>query len=191
MPYVCMTVGGRIPDVSKTVSADIKSPNSTLYVVGEMKPEMGGSVYTDIRNVDGLGVAQVDMDQAREVFFSYYDAVQTGKIKAGKSVGKGGVIAIASQMAFGGDCGLAIELDIPSHIGRTDSFLFNQTPGTFVVEVTDDQDAKELFGNVPYIKLGKTTAEKRVIVSDGDKKIIDIGLDVLKSAWKEPLRTFA
>ena len=80
-------------------------------------------------------------------------------------VSEGGIISAISEMAFGGDCG--VELSLSAQMQRPDLFLFNETAGTFVVEVENDEIANNLFGTLPYIRLGKTTQAKTINVKVG------------------------
>jgi phosphoribosylformylglycinamidine (FGAM) synthase-like enzyme len=88
-------------------------------------------------------------------------------------------------MAFGGDCGIDLHIDENE---RADFTLFNETAGTFVVEVDDPEQAEALFGDVPHMVVGKTKEDKTVSVSSGEKKLFDADLYVLKEAWQRPMR---
>jgi len=55
------------------------------------------------------------------------------------------------------------------------------------VEVENKKIIDDIFKNVPYIVLGKTTFEENVNVSQNGKKIIDVDLGILKKAWQSPM----
>ena len=137
-PTLNITIFGRIPDISKTITPDIKSTSSILCLVGE--PEM-----TSVKKLaKNLRVVR--------------DAIQTGKVKSAKAVGEEGVVGAIALMCIGGDCGAVLK--IPKILA------FKKSAGAILVEVKDIKTAKELFKSVDYIVLGNITSEKRLIIKD-------------------------
>ena len=186
-PVLCISVFGKIPDVKQTVSSDIKKPGeSTLVLVGQLDKSMGGSTYYDINGLVGNEVPKVDLKVLPKVNKGIYEAIKTGDVFACHDISEGGVIGAVSEMTFGGDCG--VELDLQEQIERPDMLLFNETAGTFIAEVQDEEAAKRLFGNLPHLVLGRTTQEKEIITTIGGKDLFSIPTDELKQAWQEPSR---
>ena len=185
-PVLCMSVFGRIPDVKQTVTSDIKREGSNLYLVGALDANMGGSTYYDINGLVGNEVPKVDLDTLPKVLRGVHQAIKSGEVLACHDVSEGGVVSAVAEMAFGGNCGVQIDLD--AQMERPDMFLFNETAGTFVVEVADAETAKKLFGDLPHMVLGKTTQDKTISVKVGDKDLLAASTDELKQAWQEPLR---
>jgi phosphoribosylformylglycinamidine synthase len=53
-PVLCVSAFGRIPDVSKTVSADFKEAGNHIVLLGfRDTDEMAGSVYCQIHDLHG------------------------------------------------------------------------------------------------------------------------------------------
>jgi len=185
-PVLCMSAFGRIPDVKQTVTSDIKREGSSLYLVGALDGGMGGSTYYDINGLVGNEVPKVDLKTLPQVLKSMHQAIKSGKVLACHDVSEGGVILAVAEMAFGGDCGVQLNLDAKTH--RPDMFLFNETAGIFIVEVPDEETAKKLFGDLPHMVLGKTIQEKTINVKVGEDDLFAVSTDELKQAWQEPLR---
>jgi len=185
-PVLCMSVFGRIPNVKKTVTADIKKKGSQLYLVGKLDANMGGSTYYDINGLVGSEVPKVDLEVLPKILRGVHQAIKSGEVLACHDVSEGGVISAITEMAFGGDCGVRVELD--ARMQRPDMFLFNETAGTFIVEVVDEKVAKRLFTNLPYMQLGRTTQNKKISVRVGENDLFTVLTDELKKAWQEPLR---
>ena len=185
-PVLCISVFGRIPNVERTVSSDIKKPDSKLYLVGGLDVNMGGSTYYDISGLIGNEVPKVDLEILPRVLRGVYQAIKSGEVLACHDVSEGGVISAVAEMAFGGDCG--VKLDLDAQILRPDMFLFNETAGTFIVEVEDEESAERLFGDLPHMKLGKTLSDKNISVRTEENELFSISTDELKQAWQEPLR---
>ena len=87
------------------------------------------------------------------------------------------------EMCVGGDIGAEILL---SKNQRDDYFLFNETAGTFVVEVAD-KNIMKMFNKTPYLFLGKTTEDKILTVKSG-KNLFSSSLYEFKTVWKKPMR---
>lgn len=186
-PVLCVSVFGKIPNVEQTVSSDIKKPGeSTLVLVGQLDNNMGGSTYYEINGLVGNEVPKVDLKDLPKVLKGVHEAIKSGYVLSCHDVSEGGVIGAVSEMAFGGDCGVKLELQEQTE--RPDMFLFNETAGTFVAEVPDEETAKRLFGNLPHLVLGRTTQEKKIITTIGGENLFDIPTDELKQAWQEPSR---
>lgn len=178
-PYnLTITVAGKLPDVAKTVSSDIKEPGSTLLLVGAQDVSaMGGSVYYDELGGSSAVVPVIDLDHFHATTRAVHAAMQKGLVSAAKSVKEGGVITAVSEMVFGGDCGADIRID------DIDA-LFNETTGCFVLEVADPAMAETLFANVPHQIIGTTKSDKQLSVSGHD----DLSVDELMAAWQRPIQ---
>lgn len=185
-PVLCISVFGRIPHVEETVTSDIKKEGSRLYLVGAIDKGMGGSTYYDINRIVGNEVPKVDLQTLPKVLKGIHRAIESGKVLACHDVSEGGIISAVTEMAFGGDCGAQIDLD--SKTQRPDMFLFNETAGTFIIEVKDEEVAQKLFNDLPHMELGRTLNDKRITVMVGKKELFTASTDELKQAWQEPLR---
>lgn len=184
-PVLCMSVFGKIPDVEKTVSSDIKNVGSTLYLVGKMDPNMGGSTYYDINGLVGNEVPKVDLKTLPKVLNGMHEAIKSGEVLACHDVSEGGVIGAISEMCFGGDCGVILNLEASESLDR---FLFNETAGCFVVEVRNEEGADDLFKGIPHMTLGKTQTKKTIEVLADGLEVFSVQADELKHSWQEPVR---
>ncbi|MDP3998546.1 MAG: AIR synthase-related protein, partial [bacterium] len=101
-PVLCISVFGRIADVNKTVTSDIKKVGSTLCLVGKLSNEMGGSTYYDVNRVLGSVVPRVDSKLLPKVFRKIHQGIVGGKIISCHDVSEGGVITTIAEMCFGG-----------------------------------------------------------------------------------------
>jgi phosphoribosylformylglycinamidine synthase subunit PurSL len=195
-PYnLIITVAGKIPDVEKTVSTDIKMPGSTLVLIGKQDLEaMGGSVYDDEFDGYSEAVPKIDIKEFHKTASDLYSAIQTGKVLAAHDVSEGGVAVAVSEMLFGGDCGALLELRDDQENGARNK-LFNETAGCFVVEVANDEVAQELFGDIHHQIIGQTMPAKELVIHDRMVEPFSsqmpaptcINLDELKKSWKRPM----
>lgn len=185
-PVLCMSVFGRIPDVEKTVTSDFKKTDSTIVLVGKLdRKNMGGSTYYDINGIVGKNIPKVDLKVLPKVLRGVHQAIKSGEVLACHDVSEGGVIGAISEMCFGGDCGVVLNLEASASL---DKFLFNETAGCFIVEVGSEEKANELFRGIPYMTLGKTKAKKTIEVLADGLEVFSVPTDELKQVWQEPIR---
>lgn len=170
-PTLVMSVFGKIPDVSKTVSSDFKRIGSTIILVGKQ----------DLKNE----VPKVDLKLLPKVLEKIHRAIKSGKVLACHDVSEGGLMTTIFEMCVGGGVGVEIHLGgvTSSHL-RGDQFLFNETAGCFIVEVENEKIAKKLFSGVPFKILGKTKREKKLVVD----KLFSADLARLQKVWQKPMK---
>lgn len=185
-PVLCVSAFGRIPDVRRTVSADFKKTSTTIYLVGARREnELGGSVYYEIRGVQSTSIPRVNLDLLREVFRAIHRAITEGSILACHDISEGGLAAALAEMCFGGQVGAAI--DIPA-TSRPDAFLFNETPGCFLVEVENEAAFRQAIEDIPAVKVGRTQPDPVIRVAWRDRLLLAVDLEVLEKAWEEPMK---
>ena len=133
-PTLCISVLGKIKDVKKTVTADFKKVGSTIVLVGKIDEQLGGSTYFDVNGILGFSIPKIDLKILPRTFNALYKGIHTGKILSCHDVSEGGVISAIFEMCVGGNCGAKV--DKISRSRNFDEIIFNETAGTFIVEVT-------------------------------------------------------
>ncbi len=185
-PVLCVSCFGRIPDVTATVSSDIKHPGSTLVLVGQRDiSQMGGSSYFAITGACSPRVPQINLQTLPEVFKAVHRACHKGAVQACHDISEGGLLAALAEMCFGGGAGA--EIAVPDG-NRADYFLFNETAGCFLVEVENPGTARELFAGVPHLVLGRTNDSKVITVRREGGQLFAVNTETLFEAWRKPMR---
>lgn len=188
-PVYCASMFGRIPDVEKTMTTDIKKPGSTLVLVGELSQNMGGSAYYDVAEGSSAHVPLVDTENLPKILEIVQTSIASGKVLACHDISEGGMITAIGEMCFGGDCGADIKLPADQD---PEVMLFSETAGCFVIEVGDEAQAEELFAGVPHAVVGRTTYKKandtNLISVSHDKPLFYASTEALKNAWQKPLQ---
>src|SRR5262249_25672309 len=67
-PTLLISALGRVPDVRRCVTMDLKEPGNLLFLVGATKHEMGGSHYHLVLGGVGGQVPQVDLELSPRSF---------------------------------------------------------------------------------------------------------------------------
>ncbi len=175
---------GVIPDVSRAITMDIKTPNSLLFMVGERKNECGGSVYYALFEELGKNVPAPDPALVNSQITALTDAIQKGLVLSAHDISDGGIAVTLAEMAFGNRIGF--DVSIPGSL-RLDVLLFGETGG-FVIEISKNTEnqIREIFekNRVPLLFLGATTQNKTLTYNTA----LSCDLHKAKQVWEQGLR---
>jgi phosphoribosylformylglycinamidine synthase len=192
-PTLLITAIGVIPDIRKTVSADVKRPGNPIYLVGKTYPELGGSEYYKLKGFVGKSVPHVKPIQARKIMKSITSAIDNGYIKSCHDLSEGGLAVAAAEMAFSRGYGIKLDLRNISrakNTSRNDYILFSESNSRFLVEVSKRcrEDFEALMGDNTYSRVGSVQKEEYLSVYGLNKRrIVDASLAELRAAWKGTL----
>lgn len=179
---------GILKDYSKAITMKLKKENSTLFLVGDRKDELGGSVYYEINDELGAVIPIIDFEKERNMIYAVVDAINAGLLLSCHDISDGGLATTISEMILGGEAdgeiGAEINLDFSNL--RNDKTLFSETSGfVFEAEEKNIQRLHNLFKfyKLNLVNLGKTTNEKNLVINNKNKKIINLAISKLKDSW--------
>ncbi len=182
------------PDIMKTVTPDIKQPGKSklLFIdLGSGRNRLGGSALAQVYGQ--VGDVSPDLDDPQlltRTFNAVQQLVADKLILAGHDRSDGGLATTLLEMAFAGNCGIEIDLGKKNEaIGA----LFAEELG-LVIEYLPSEE-KTIFSMldkaaVPYQVIGKTTVEKRIVVSlrtqnSELRTVLNEDMRVLRDIWEE------
>ena len=181
---------GRVPDVRKCVTMDLKEPGNDLYLVGVTRDELGGSHLHLVTGQGGGTPPRVDVELAPKVFAAVHAAITQGLVRACHDLSEGGLVVALAEMAFAGGVGADLT-GLPGDGLSDEARLFGESPTRFLIEAKPEHaDAlRAAFGAVPIARVGVTTAEPRLRVAGANGEwLVWLKLAELKEAWQKPLR---
>jgi phosphoribosylformylglycinamidine synthase len=189
-----VTALGRVADVRKCVTMDLKEPGNELYLVGTTRNELGGSHYHLITGQTGGDVPKVDLGLAPKLFAAMHSAISQGLVRACHDLSEGGLAVAIAEMAFAG--GVGVDLSnlgrLPGAEGEPDEVrLFSESTTRFLIEAKPEHTAAlaQCFGVLPFVRVGTTVARPRLRVAGSNGEwLIWVKLSELKEAWQKPLR---
>ena len=191
-PTVLFSTIGKINDVRKAVTMDVKRSDDRIYVLGMTKDELGGSEYYASLGFIGNDVPRVNAQSARKLYIALEKAINKGVVASCHDCSDGGLGVALAESAFSGGLGMTIELaKVPvENIRRSDTILFSESQSRFVVTVAPENVGRFeaiLEGNV-FADVGVVTEQHDFTVMDGEKAVLCAGIDELKDAWQKTLR---
>jgi phosphoribosylformylglycinamidine synthase len=185
------------PDITKTITPDIKRPGKSrlLYIdLGNGNNRLGGTAYAHVHGQIGSESPDLDDPQIlKRTFHAVQKLISKDLILSGHDRSDGGLITTLLEMAFGGNCGLEININssIRSASGGSQfaiSLLFSEELG-LVIEYLPDKEEEVQFllreENVPFQIIGNTTSEKEIKISIDGEGVFDEHTRVLRDIWEE------
>jgi phosphoribosylformylglycinamidine synthase II len=190
-PTLLITAIGIVPEISRCLSSDFKEPGNSIYLIGDMNAELGGSEYFALRNIVGVGsVPRVEPDSASTLYRTLNRVLDQPFARACHDCSEGGLAVTLAEMAFGGGYGTDITLpNFQAKSGRklaTFESLFSETNSRFVVEIQKGEEDKfeKMMKGFPYTKLGSVLSGRLLIKDSSKRKVIDMPVVECYKAWR-------
>lgn len=191
LPTLLISSIGVIPDITKVVSLDAKIAGDLVYVLGETNEELAGSEYFSMKPAVSNAVPKVDPRRNKNLYDSFYKAVQKDLIASSISIGRGGLAVALAKKAIGGQLGLSVSLqNLLGQVTRDDFALYSESQGRILVTIAKESKAafEKAFAGNSFLKIGTVTKEPNLIVK-GLQGTEIINLD-LKKATDSYRKTF-
>jgi phosphoribosylformylglycinamidine synthase len=194
-PTLMFTVIGKLPDVRKAVTMDVKHEGDLVYILGLTKFEMGASEYYDEMEIIDSSVPQVEPVSAINRYHLLHRAIRENLVESSHDCSDGGLGVCLAESSFGGGFGLEIDLrKIPiENLLREDFILFSESPSRIVVTIAPHNKNKfeNLFKNSVFAQIGVVKGSEFVIIGLKGQIIIQKSIVDLKNDWKRPFEFLA
>ncbi len=192
------------PDITKIVSPDIKRQGESklIYIdLGNEKYRTGGTALAHVYGQIGDESPDVEDPQLlKRTFTIIQRLISEDLILSGHDRSDGGLIIALLEMAFGGNCGIEVNMksDIPPHPPLSKgsrggiipelSLLFSEELGLVIEYLPEDEETiTDTFkqNDIPYKVIGKTTVEKKITVNINEQAVLKEDMRVLRAVWEE------
>ena len=181
---------GIVPDIDHTVTMDFKSPNNSVYVVGETREELGGSHLFLVLNqsVNNSPVPQPVTD-ALDTLRRLHKAICRGYIKSCHDASEGGLAVAISEMCLAGNLGATLDLSkVPCSVELSDAeTLFSESNCRFIIEVAHEDCLlfESIMAGITCSHVGEVTTETRLlIIGHQTSETYEVGVSQLDTAWR-------
>ena len=204
-PTAIVSCIGILSDARKAVSMQLKKADSHIFIIGERKDELGGSLMYQMleeqtnskrNSLIGKNIPKPDFKYVAKLIEVITKAISKEIILSSHDISDGGLLLSLIEMTFpqrklGGNIGLQINLDKLNSELPTWKLLFSETSG-FVVEVDSsnceelNQIAKE--NGVFIEEIGRTSKDNDFSISYNGESIISENIKELHTTWANGLR---
>jgi phosphoribosylformylglycinamidine synthase len=192
-PTLLISAVGVIEDVEKTVTMDLKQPDSLIYLIGITQDELGGSEYYALHGYLGNDIPKVNGRIGKAIMIRLHQSIKAGLVNAVHDLSEGGLGVAIAEMALAGNIGVEIDLSAvrAGNFKVSDAkLLFSESNTRFLCEVnrTNKQKFEMIFEKLPIAQIGNTNRGDRVKVNGlNRRKVIDARLNLIKATWKSAL----
>ncbi|WP_020676284.1 phosphoribosylformylglycinamidine synthase subunit PurS [Geopsychrobacter electrodiphilus] len=191
-PTVLFSVIGKIDDVRKAVTMDVKTPGDLVYLLGSTADELGGSEYYRMCGELGANVPRVDAQRAYSLYKTVNQAQDKGLLRSCHDLSDGGLAVSLAETAFAGGFGIQADLSRVAVRGELSdaALLFSESQSRLLVSIKPESRSafEALFAGCDCALIGEVTAEPMLSLSRGGKPLIETTNDQNKEAWQAPLR---
>ena len=176
---------GKLENISKTIPMGFQSTDSSIFMIGPRKNELGGSLYYQLQNELGSNIPKPDLDLVKKEIFTLLDAVDRGLIASCHDISDGGAASCLAEMTF--EKLIGCKVFIPGDFSP-EILLFSETGG-FIFEClsknTDKINDFFLSRDMPVFFIGKTTPEKTIQIQNQ----ISLSIEKAFDHWQHGLRS--
>ncbi len=177
---------GLIDDVSKAVTSGFKADGDEIFLLGETRDELGGSIYLEILGLGAAGPCpEPNLEQELRLQKLLLELAAKELIGSAHDLSEGGLGAALAESCFlnglGAFCRIESEL-------RPDVHLFSETPGRVLVSVSPAKadDFRAAAGDFPVSQLGTVGTADLEIRYNG-KPLLTCSVSDAASTWNRPL----
>lgn len=191
LPTLQFACTALVPDVTRCVTMDAKSPGDLVYVIGETRDELGGSELYEHFGYVGLNVPKLDPKQTAGSYRVLAKLIQNGMIASCHGVYRGGLGVHLALVAMAGQLGVSVDISkTPATSAFEDhTLLYSESAGRFIVTIDPKDRAafEDEMAACPHACVGVTTQAAEFIVhGTNGKEIIRVSIESLKNSWQSP-----
>jgi phosphoribosylformylglycinamidine synthase len=152
---------------------DLKRAGSRVYLLGETKDELAGSLY-DMLEGETQRSAPTLPQYTPALYRALHSAIQQKLVLAAHDCSEGGLAVTLAEMAQAGQMGIQLSSlsDDAHNVNRLSSIvgLFSESNGRIVAEVSEvNAPAFEaLLSGLPIAQIGVTQVDVKIVLPDGD-----------------------
>jgi phosphoribosylformylglycinamidine synthase II len=186
LPTLFFTAVSVLPEVSRVLSLDWKKPGDLIYLVGETRPELGGSELYELLGHVGLSVPEA---RPRD-FLAYYRLVeQSGReelLASCHGIYRGGLLVHLTLASLA--AGLGLEVDLSGVAPESPDYAagYAESAGRFLVSVDPAHRARfeTLFKGQPVTLLGEVRSDEIFKIDRRGRNLMAAPLEELRAAWQ-------
>jgi phosphoribosylformylglycinamidine synthase len=181
-----------VPDVTRSVTMDLKEAGNAVWLAGATRAELGGSTWLQRAGSAGGTVPCPDLVRAPRLLAALHGAIAAGHVRACHDLSEGGLAVAGAEAAFAGERGLELDLaavpveTLDGAACDTDAArMFSESCTRFLVEVAPEHEAElaAALDGLPAARIGSVTDDGllRVKGTAGDE-LLALDLEQVRAA---------
>ncbi|MEH6940574.1 phosphoribosylformylglycinamidine synthase subunit PurL [Bacillus sp. JJ722] len=173
---------GLVTDLAHITTQNFKNEGDAIYVIGETKPEWGGTELQKMLNGKIFGPApSIDLQIEEKRQQQLLAAIRAGVVASAHDLAEGGLAVALAESLFGHQ-ELGANVTVKGDIVAA---LFSETQSRFLVSVPQGQQAQFEQLVEDSIHIGEVTkSDSLVIINENNETVLQEQVKDLQSAWK-------
>lgn len=174
---------GLIEDVKQITTAYFKDEGDLIYLLGETKPEIGGSEFLKVffDRVEG-DIPQIDLQKEKKLIDTLLLSIKYGLIKSAHDLSDGGLaVALAECCIMNRKKKIGANINLNFKF-RKDFYLFSESQSRIIVSIDrnyqNDFERILIQEKIPFEQIG-IVGGNRLVVND----VIDLSLEQIDDAY--------
>lgn len=170
---------GLVKDIDHITTQSFKNAGDLIYLLGETKPEFGGSELQKLMEGKIFGRSpEIDLDVEKKHQKAVLDAIRAGLVVSAHDLAEGGLGVALAESTFGTGLGANV-----TTTGNAVMALFSESQSRFLLTVKKENQAE--FEKVTGAALIGEVTEQPVlqIINDGET-VVNSPIEKLESAWR-------
>jgi phosphoribosylformylglycinamidine synthase len=197
LPTPVLGIVGVLEDAARVLTRTFKRAETPVVLLGETKPELGGSEY--LARLQGLirGEAPVlDLGGEKRLQRLLVDAAAEGLLLSAHDCSEGGLAVALAECCFDTG-GLGVDVSVPGVLGPSsfvlESTLFSESASRVVISTSpEDLEAlmqKAAAAGVPATVIGRTGGP-RIAIDVGAERAIDLSVEEAETIWATAIERY-
>lgn len=179
---------GLVRDIDHITTQGFKSEGDTIILLGETKPELGGSEFQYI--IHGVTEGRpptIDLDVEATMQEALLGAIRNGWIASAHDLSEGGIAVALAEACISGQLGADVTISTEL---RNDIALFSESQSRVLISVKPEQAAKvsEWFAvkGVSHEVIGQVKG-RHLTLKVNDTAVIQTAVKQLEKIWKDAI----
>jgi phosphoribosylformylglycinamidine (FGAM) synthase-like enzyme len=179
---------GLVRDIDHITTQGFKSEGDTIILLGETKPELGGSEFQYvIHGVTEGRPPTIDLDVEATMQNALLGAIRNGWIASAHDLSEGGIAVALTESCISGELGA--DVTILTEL-RNDIALFSESQSRVIISVKPELATKvsEWFAvkGVPHHVIGQVKG-KHITIKVNETAVIQTPVEQLEKIWKDAI----
>ncbi|MBO8183671.1 MAG: phosphoribosylformylglycinamidine synthase subunit PurL [Archaeoglobus sp.] len=181
---------GLVENIRRAITSYFKSKGNAIVLVGETKPEFGGSVYAAVTNQKSSLVPRTDPERLKTYANAMLESFREFEVLTCHDVSEGGLAVAIAEMGIGASLGA--EIDLSGIEGEVFVKLFSESNTRWIVEIRqsdlEDYIAFMLSKGCKAHELG-VVSKRELSFNDRDFNL-EIDIEKVEKLWRDGLVRF-
>lgn len=183
LPTLLVSAIGKL-NINHSKQTSVTKEGDQVFLLGGAGKGLLGSELLETTKIEGAELPTIDLKKNYELYKLIHKAHKENLFSSLHDISDGGLLVCLAESCFGGSLG--IDSIIPKDQDPL-NFLFNESPGRFVVTLNSESVERftEIFKDSTH--LGAVISDSKLKVSFQERVLVDSSTEILKETWRTPI----